>query len=85
MQLIQKRLICFVQKVHISEGRCETSVLRWLVVSELRQNEVGQRVKVQVVIYTTLQFGDLFTKGLGAQQLRFLLGNLGVCNLRIPT
>ncbi|KAI3722513.1 hypothetical protein L2E82_33552 [Cichorium intybus] len=33
---------------------------------------------------TKLQLADLFTKGLGAQQLQFLLDKLGTCNLHAP-
>ncbi|KAJ0600547.1 hypothetical protein HanIR_Chr03g0118201 [Helianthus annuus] len=36
-------------------------------------------------ISTKMQITDLLTKGLSAQQLRFLLGKIGIANLHAPS
>lgn len=50
---------------------------------------VRERVESQEIkpyhIDTKMQIADLLTKGLGTQQLRFLLDKLGVRNLHAPT
>ncbi|GKD50803.1 putative RNA-directed DNA polymerase [Tanacetum coccineum] len=50
---------------------------------------VRERVESQEIqplrIHTSIQIADLLTKGLGPQQLKFLLDKLGVRNLHAPT
>ena len=50
---------------------------------------VRERVESQEVqplrIHTSMQIADLLTKGLGTQQLKFLLDKLGIRNLHAPT